>query len=154
MKTTLLTFVLLIFSVNSISQDYSGLDKIKLKKAEDFKNYEEKVLAVAEYLLSGPTDENADNKIYCNRFLFRWMVGAEYSFEIGDDYSNFTKKRDELGSIYFAAMIKAAITNDAEKVEADDIVKDAKEIFIDYCANPSNNVKPNKAIKVAIEERG
>jgi hypothetical protein len=154
MKKPAFIISLLFVSLSLIAQDFSKLSEIELIKAEDYKPNEPLVLECADYILSQPYKTNELNKLTCVQFIMRWMEGTpDFTFNIGSDFVDFCVKDTELGSVYMASMAKAATDKGFEDKSSEGITSSARELFLDYCSVPENNVKKNKAIKKALKER-
>lgn len=58
-----------------------------------------------------------------------------------------------LGTLYMASLAKAAVSNQFKDKSSEAMSTNARKIFLNYCSNPENNVKLNKAIKKALKEK-
>lgn len=154
MKKLFVLQLLFIIPLCLFAQDYSQLSEIKLNIADDYKNNEAKVMDCANFILSQPYEINEMNKVYCLQFIMRWMEGTpDYTFSIGADFVDLCKEDVKLGSLYMVSLSKAALSNKEQDKTPEDFNSAAKNIFLDYCANPDNNVKKNKGIKKALKQR-
>ena len=153
MKFTLIALLIIGTTTFLSAQDYSKLEDIKLEESEDFVNNESKVKECAEFILDSPVTEERENKNYCTQFILRWMDGTNYTFELGSDFLDLTNRDSELTMIYLASLAKAALDYDDSTVFPNKINKDAKNIFLDYCEKPQNNVKISRKIKKELKKR-
>jgi len=78
---------------------------------------------------------------------------ADYSFSIGTDFIELCKGNKDLGTIYMACLVNVATSSEYSNKSSVALSKNAKEVFLDYCAKKTNNVKYNKAIKKALKKR-
>ncbi len=154
MKKSALLLLLLVLTLGAFSQDYSKLKDVTFSSPADYKNGEAKVEECARYILNQSYKENELNKMYCIQFIMKWMEGTpDYTFALGSDFADFCKNDTELGSVYMASLSIAAVDKNSDSKSADELTLKAREIFIDYCADPAHKVKKNKAIKKAIESQ-
>lgn len=154
MKTPLV-FVFLLF-VNSLlfGQVFTNLDKVELKGPSDYSENEALVLECADYMLYSPVKENETNKLYAIQFIMRWMEGTpDHSFTIGPDFLELTEGKAELSGLYLASLVKASIDHSSKELFQDELNEIAKELFLDYCADPKNKVRKTKELKKIIKER-
>lgn len=149
MTTLLLAFVSL--SLTTFAQRAADIPSLTFKSAEDYQKYESEVLKSANFILQTPVTEAALKRSKHTVFIMKWMEGTpDYTFNLGEDFMRLTKGNDELPSVYLSAMVKAALDN---KVDDEAIDPIAKKLFLDYCANESNNVKYNRKVKKMIKAR-
>ncbi|MEZ5069913.1 MAG: hypothetical protein R2751_02825 [Bacteroidales bacterium] len=154
MKKTLLTIAFLLTSMWAFNQDFTSLADIAFNNAEDYRTKEALVKECASFILSQPYKSEEQNKLYGIQFILRWMEGTpDYMFSLGQDYSDLCKNDLELSTTYLAALALAAVDPAVVDKSSDNLSKQAKEFFLDYCARPENKVKTNRSIKKALEEK-
>jgi len=78
---------------------------------------------------------------------------ASYTFSLGNDFIRLTDGNKDLSAVYLASLTKAAIDNNGQPTDPESLTTRGHEIFLDYCADTANGVKPNKAIKKALKKR-
>ncbi len=151
MKKQIITIVLLALTAISLkAQDHTNLPALKFEKAEDFSALESKVLESATYLFDHPVTDKQENRSTASANVLVWMIGTpDYTFELGEDFTDFSKGPDYLGGLYMASLVKAALENNALTPSA--INERGRYIFLMYCKDPKNNVKQNKSIKKALK---
>jgi len=99
-------------------------------------------------------EANELGKVQCLQFIMRWMEGTpDYTFGIGPDFVDFCGKDLNLSGVYMAALTSAAVSEKFEDKSSEQLSANAREIFLDYCADPAHGVKPNKAVKNALKSR-
>lgn len=129
-----------------LAQDFSTLEDITFKNKEDYKVQEPLVLKCANFFLASPLSENYLDKNKALGFIMRWMEGTpDYHFGLGMEFVELTKGDMVLPSAFMAALAKAAITGNY--ADSNKQMEAGIKIFIDYCKDPKNKVKHNKAIK-------
>ena len=154
MKKFIFLFVLAGLQVGVFAQDFSKLADIQLVKPGDYKSAEIQVGKCADYILGQALDANELNKLQCLQFIMRWMEGTpDYTFAIDSDFVNFCGKDVSLSGVYMAALSSAAVSEKFTDKSPEKLTANARELFLDYCANPANKVKQNKAVKTALKER-
>ncbi len=135
------------------AQDFKKIKRIEMQTLEEYKDREEEALQCAEYILSNPIDESQEQLI-CLQFVMKWMEGTHIKFVV--DMANmpgYSEKNSALLGIHLAALTKAALVDEEVANDPDRIQAEAKELYLDYCANKKNKVKMNKELKKEIKAR-
>ncbi len=147
--TLLFTFTFITFS--SFAQSAADIPSLTFKSEEDYRKYEGEVLKSADLVLNTPLNEREKVRERAVRFILRWMEGTpDYSFALGEDFINLTKGNEDLPGVYLSALVKAALDN---RINGEAINAQGRELFLDYCANENNKVKPNKKVKKLLKAR-
>jgi len=155
MKKSIYLIAFILFSLNSFGQNFSELNKQKLKTPQDFKQAESSVLNAANYLFKMPYSKNDVNRLYAIQYILKWMEGTpDYTFNIDSKAMTLTKGSDKLLSMYFAAMTKAVLDSKGTKLTKAEVYNKSEGYLIDYCANLNNNIKPSKTLKKLIKKKG
>ena len=148
-----LLFVLFSFSSFICSaQDFSQFQSIPLKKSEDCKNAQPKVVECANYLLSQPAVEDL-NSLNAIRFIMAWMEKTpDFSFQLGGDVFASVASDTNLVARYLAAQSLVAINkgsiSDQQEFKNEYII-----IFLSYCEKPENKVKMNSKLKKIVKAK-
>jgi hypothetical protein len=147
MKNVLLLFLLLSAGVAS-AQDYS----VPVSTTAECKKAEPEVLLAAKLILSKPL-ENAEAK-KAEAFVLSWMTNCEYSFEIGGNITNLSKKENsKLLFVYMAAQAKFVLENPEKSKDKEAMAEAAYTALADYAANTANGVKLTKDVKRLIDAK-
>lgn len=154
MKHFLTTVIVLTVINISFSQNFSELNNYEFPNAESYKAEENKVLLCTDYLFNNPANKAKNNRLIAIQYIIKWMSGTpDYTFEIGTKALDLTKGSTDLFGLYMAAITKVALQNTDKKLDVNQIHEQAQNILVEYCANPDNNIKPNKAIKKILKKQ-
>ena len=141
--TTLL--VILLFSMSSYAQNFSGLDGSSMKTAKDYNDAEGKVLECSNYLLSTPVDMDKLSRGTIINYVVKWMQGTpKQTFSVDEEVNALTRESNDMFMLYFVAMAKAVLDNPTKDLSEDEIHEIATDHLIDYCLKPENNLPPTK----------
>jgi len=152
MKKTLLLALLLLTNTLIFAQDFRSLADIKFATAEECRTYNAKALEAANHILSTPVNGSDVNRLSAMSFLIKWMSAtADYSFELGAEITKYGKEEDMLVGVYMACLTKFSMDNPDKAKDSKEVKLGATKLFADYCANSSNNVRTNKALKKLLE---
>lgn len=155
-KHLLLGFMLFLIAGTAMSQDYSKLSKIKLKKADDYAQYDSLVLECANYIMGSSMEENMKDMNHLNalQFMMRWMQGTpDYTFMIDESTTKVMKNNDEALLILLSAFMKYTLENKEAAKDPGNMKYNAFLLFANYCENPDNKVKQTKEIKRLINAK-
>lgn len=146
---------LLYFTVGTAyTQVYSKLKKINFTAHSDYVKSEPLVMECVDFVLDGPPKENETDKEDASKFIIRWMEGTpDHTFTIASDFTDLTGGREDLSGLYFASLVKATIENKSKSLYLDEVNIKARDIYLDYCADPENKVRNTKAVKKLLKER-
>jgi hypothetical protein len=154
MKNLKVTALVFLVSMATWAQDYTGLSAIQMTNFEQYKSAEPKVLECCNYLFANPLNSNDANRVQATQFIVRWMEGTpDYSFEIDETVATLTEGRKDLIPLFLAAMTKVQLSQTDKVLSEEEIKEQSINIFIDYCAEPKNEVKPTKEVKRILKER-
>lgn len=151
-KFAFLSFILVTaLTAKAQLPDY---DNIKLGNATECKAAEGAALTAAKYLFTTPfSDENLP-RVKSLKFIIQWMSATpDYKFTLDKVTEKVTKGNDNLMGLYMAGMTKYVLENPSPEPDPDVIKVKSVEILLDYCGNPSNNMKMTKQIKSLAEAR-
>lgn len=144
----LLLFCLLISGGFASAQDYS----VPVSTTAECKKAEPEVLLAAKLILSNPL-ENAEAK-KAEAFVLSWMTNCEYSFELGGNIIDLSKKENsKLLFVYMAAQAKFILENPEKSKDKEAMTVAAYTALADYCANTANGVKLTKDVKRLIDAK-
>lgn len=140
-----LLLALILFSMNSYAQDFSGLDMNSMKTAKDYNDAEVKVLECSNYLLATPMDVDKLSRGTIINYVVKWMEGTpRQTFSVDDEVNALTRESNDRFMLYFVAMAKAVLDNPSKDLSEDEIHEIATNHLIDYCLKPENNLPPTK----------
>ena len=100
-----IAFSLCLFFVGSLAcaQDFEVPEDIHLKKAEDFKRYEEDIVACAHWLLETPINTQEQKRAKANAFMMQWLIGSpSVSIELNAGIMTFMESSPELVIIFMS----------------------------------------------------
>ncbi len=147
----LFAFFLIVNVANA--QNFIGLQDVEMEELEDYEAREGLVLDCADFLLEQPFDEFERDRARCAAFLIRWMEGTDIKFVLGDDFVKLSDGSEESLPVYLAALVKAALSDEKTAEDSDRINEEARELFLDYCADESHNLKPNRYTRKLLKQR-
>lgn len=154
MKKFILVIIVQMLIGNVIGQDFSKLDAVKFQTAQDYKKAESTVLECSNYLLNNPAKQNESNRMYAIQYILKWMGGTpDYTFSIGEETVELTKGDENLLPIYLAALTKTVLENPTKTFTENEMFQNAKELLVNYCSKPENEIKASKPIKKILKER-
>ncbi|WP_417601136.1 hypothetical protein [Owenweeksia hongkongensis] len=153
MKKTIGVLMLVLIAFTGYSQDFEALPDMEFETKEDYKNHEAEVQECANYILNQNVVDNELNRLTCTAFMMDWMEGTpDYTFSIGSEFMDYCKGQIALQNVYMASLVKVALDGEPG-ADPQQISDNAREIFLDYCADENNKVKKNRAIKKALKAR-
>lgn len=152
MKNLLFLFFFLL-GAQSLWAQLPDFNSIPLDKKEDYNGAaDEAALKAARYLLSSPMDKEDIDRLRSTAYVIRWMTGTpNYTFSLGGQVMRFTKKNDDLLSVYMAALTRAALENKDEAKDEEKLNLRAIKLLLDYAKVKENKVKINAELRKAIE---
>ena len=143
----------LFIGIQCLAQDFTQLDPDTLMHEVDLKNAEPTVLECADYLLSNPIDQDEINRLSAFLYLFKWMEATpEYTFSYSDEAMEFTKDSEDLITMYFVCLAKAAL-EESTQLSIDEMNQRATSMIIAYCGNEDNHLKPSKKLKKLMKKQ-
>ena len=150
-----LFFLFLLFPViKSHSQDFTDLQSLEFKSNDDYKKYEHRVLDCSNYVLSVLSEDTDTNRILALQTIIKWMSGTpDYQFEIDESITSLIKKNESILGLYMASMTKFVLENKEKAAEKNEVKYNTYLILLDYCGNPTNNVKLTKELQKAIDKK-
>ena len=121
MKKASFIFLFLAFTGLSVfAQDYEYLEKVKLKNDSDFIKNEKTILDCVNFLTINRVDQAQQNRVYCNRFIYRYGTKTPFvTINVESYVTKLFKKDGSILSLYFGYWLQAAI-------EHKDKAKDSK----------------------------
>lgn len=151
-KIAFLSVFLFVVSI-AIAQDFDKIANTELKNLEDYKKAEPDVLKAADFLFRTPSKPETQNRMLAIQFVFLWMEGTDaYTFRIGEPAMTITKGSQDMLGMYFAGLTKVALENPDEKLSDTELHDKTTELLAKYCAEKSNKLKPNRALKKVIKK--
>ncbi|MCL2327681.1 MAG: hypothetical protein FWC39_04090 [Bacteroidetes bacterium] len=138
MKKLLIGFVALVFTANfCVAQDYKSLKSVVLSSQEDCTQAEQKVLEVANFLLTSPCKKDV-NTLYINDFLIDWLDKTDkYKFAVDAKFLKTIQQDVYLTARYYAALAKTALDAGFE-ISPKDLQVQAVSEFLRYSTTKSN----------------
>jgi len=111
-KTGILLFGFILLNISVYCQEYEYLEKVVLKVDSDYKKNEKTILDCMDYLTINAVDQGQNNRVYCNRFIYRYGTGTPYvSITIDSYVTKLFKKNESILSMYMGYWLKSAIQN-------------------------------------------
>jgi hypothetical protein len=140
-------------STFAISQDFHKISKAEFASLEDYKKAEPDVLKVANFLFNTPNKPETYNRAVAFAYILKWMEGTDaYTFSIGEEAMKVTKGNQDLLGMYFAGLTKTALDHPEKKLSDTEMHEKTTQLLAQYCADKSNKLKPNKALKKEIKK--
>lgn len=141
----IIVFAVMICSMNSFAQNFTGLNPDNLQSAQDYNDAEPKVLECSNYLLSNPIDVDKLSRGTILNYVVKWMEGTpRQTFSVDQEVTALTREDNDKFMLYFVAMAKAVLDNPTKDLSADEIHEIATDHLVDYCMDPKNNLPPTK----------
>lgn len=110
-RTLLFTLCLFGLSMLSHAQVFQIPDPVHLNEAEDYAQYEEDVVACANWLLSTPLNQEAQKRRESNAFLLKWLMGSpSVTIELNPRVVTFMESSPELLIIFMAGWANYVLT--------------------------------------------
>jgi hypothetical protein len=149
------SILFLIAIVNhSWSQDLLGFENTSHNDRSDFHNAEPKALEAAKFLLNTPINEPTSNRENAMKYMIMWMEGTpDYTFYIDNNIGSFTRSNNTLLVVYMACLTKNSLENPNLANNRDELKYMSVDMYMDYCLNPSNNVKSYKQLERLVKVR-
>ena len=139
-------------TMNLSAQDFSKLNEIKLTDSLSCSLAQKKVIECCDYLLANPCSENIPS-LNVMKFLIDWMGATpNYSFSFEDNVYKALKSDMSLTGRYYASLTKTAI-EDNYKANCLDLQMKAITVLLDYCEQPTNNVKITNKIQKYLDAK-
>lgn len=105
--------MVVVFSL--LSQEFEVPKDYKLEKKEDYKPYEDDVVACIEYLESTPFDKNTKTRAEASAFLLKWITGCPYiKINLNSYVMEYTQKNKDFLMTFLGGWTKYAIENPEE----------------------------------------
>lgn len=137
-----------------LSQEQTGLLGGELSTDSQIENTNSKVLKACEFLLNTPMVKKNEDRERAGGLIVKWMQSTpDYSFVINDFVHEMTKGKENLMQLYLAGLAKATLESTNPYEEQEEIQATCMHAFLDYCAEPSNNVKSTKEMKKVLDAR-
>jgi hypothetical protein len=103
-------------ALNSKGQELPNLKDIKLSKRIDFKNAENTVAKVIDYLFQTPIDSKNKARNEAGRFLVDWMNGTpDHVFYLEEKETSYFNTNSDLLLMYMASLTKFSLIQPSEK---------------------------------------
>lgn len=154
MKINVILFLLLLSAFISRGQDYSSFQSLEFKSKDDYKQYEDKVLEMATYVLSVPIDNANKNRLIALQTIINWMSGTpDYQFGIDASIEPLMKKNDEIIGLYMASMTKYSLSNKEKASDPGAVKLNSFSMLLEYCEKESNGIRKFKELDKAITAR-
>lgn len=136
------------------SQDLLGFETTSGNEKTDYKSDEPKALEAADYILSTAIDSKDVKRDQALMFMLMWMEGTpDYIFNIDEDIYLFTHSRDDILAVFMACMTRNCLENPVKAKNPAELKFMSVELFLDYCQNTSNQVKPYKQLEKLMKAR-
>lgn len=152
----LIACILFLFALvnHAWSQDLLGFENTSGNDRNDFRLAEPKALEAASFLLNTPIDNSRADREKAMKFMIMWMEGTpDYTFYIDNNIGSFTRSSNTLLVVYMACLTKNSLENPNLINEREELKYKSIEMYIDYCLNPSNNVKNYKQLEKLVKAR-
>src|ERR1051325_4309967 len=150
-------FLLFIAAVPAmVFAQTKGFDKVKVKKAEDCKKGEPKVLEAANYVLSMPLHTTDEDYFEARKLIIEWQTNTpDYTFQIDASATDISsdKENEMLLGVYLACLTKFALENPDKAKDDLQMKVGAFTLLADYVAKAENKVKATKKIKNLLDAK-
>lgn len=134
----LLNIFLCCFTLATFSQELPDLRHVKLSKKVHYKETEQLVMKVIDYLFNTPIDRKNESRRKAGNFLFDWMNGTPYYvFYLNDNESRFFNTDADLMMMYMAGLAKFTLENKTVENQKEK-VKGTYELIIPYLDQQGN----------------
>lgn len=154
MKRFLLILSLFLTAFCSYAQDFSALEQVVYKEKTEYRAYQPQIQECANYILSVPVQQDNPNRAAAMRALIVWMTGTpDHTFIVDETASKLMEKNDDVLGLYFAAMTKYMLENTDKTADPKEVKYNTVVSLLNYCENPTNNVRMTKGLKKAIAEK-
>ncbi len=140
--------------LNIWSQELLGFESISGNDRNDFIAAEPKALEAANFLLSTAIDSHKTERDKYLKFMVMWMEGTpDYVFYIDSNIGTYTHSSNSLMAIYMAGVTKLCLEKVVPAGQREELKFKAVELFLDYCTDPSKNVKPYNQLEKLLKAR-
>ena len=147
LKNIIFVLTALLFSVNAFSQNIPPVEGIKLETGDDYRNADQAVKEVSQYLLIVPVNKESNTRVKAGYFLLKWMEGTpEFNFTFNHSVLKYFEKDVDLLAIYYGAMASFALQYPSVK-NPDTITLNAVKTLIAYVNNSHNHVIAARPLK-------
>ena len=144
----LFAIILSAFILNA--QEFEVPKNYKLEKKEDYKPYENDVLAAIEYLETSPFDKNIEKRKEVNAFLLKWMTGVPYvKIEMNSYVLELTKKNKDFLMIFLGGWTRYALQNPEGNNKFDGNLAGIQNIINVYTT--ADGIKKDKKVEKLIK---
>ncbi len=151
MMKTLTSFIFVLITLSSFSQNFSQYENVYLTNAAEHRRAEPQVILACDLVLSTPIEKKNNNRSNAISFIAKWMSGtADYSFAIDETLKKITARDMDLIGVYYACISKYAIEQ-GKGTEREELKLQAYKMFATYCDNPDNNYKPRGEMKKMVD---
>jgi hypothetical protein len=150
MKTKFIVTFLAIMGMcyNVFAQDYKNLKFVTMVTNEEYTNAEAKVLECSQYVLQNQMDEHNYNWKCALQYVKKWATGTpNYSFSLNETIAKATKSDETLLDVYYSSLSKYILENKDKLKDKKEVIYQSVLQFLNYCENPTNNVKLNGDLK-------
>jgi len=155
MKKIIVTMSFLVFSILSFTQTVDIPDSYSFEKAEDYKQYEDKIIASVNWLINTPLSEQQNEREKIQKFLFTWIVGApNVTIELDEKIINFMASSPHALIIFMGGWTRQALQSGTDSKLEGNIA--GIEAVIEYYKKNKAILKKDKKIEkhITMQEEG
>ncbi len=142
----------------SHAQDFPVPANYILKAEEDYKKYEQELMATITWLEKQPINEYQEERKVANVFMMAWLTGSPYvTIELHGGVLTFSAKNADLLVTFMGGWTKYALANPEA---ADDLtaanLAGLESVIEVYQLNKGNGMKKDKAVEklIALQKDG
>ena len=152
-----LLFIAAFVSATAVvsAQGFEVPKKYKLKKAEDFANYENDFIGAYKWLMATSMGEQAEKRKEVNKFLLAWISGApNVTVEIRPEIVTFMEKNPDLLLVFMTGWAQYALST-GDKSKSAGTLNGLESVVEFYEKNKTKlNQDPNVENYVAMKADG
>ena len=151
MKTVKFKILILLLSFCSISlaQEFEVPQQVKLEKAEDYAQYNAKVIEAINWLENTPVQEDKTKRKSTSAFLMQYMTGTpDFTIEVLPFQLELTENNPDLLMSFLGGWSRFALENPSEKDNPVMANKAGiKSILKVYEKNKGNGIKKDRKVE-------
>ncbi len=145
-QIVLFSFFILIGISTSFSQELPNLKHVKLNKKAHYKDIEQLVLKVTDYLFVTPVNHKNDSRREAGQFLIKWMNGTPFdTFILEEKETNFFNTDTELMLMYMAGLTKFTLENKSITTQKEKFLG-AMKLVLPYLSKQENKKSWSKEL--------
>tara|TARA_Y100001934_G_C12292279_1_gene745453 strand:+ start:504 stop:1004 length:501 start_codon:yes stop_codon:yes gene_type:complete len=146
MKVFICSLFLLAFMLPAGAQEFKVPKEPKMEKAEDYKAYEEDVLACINWLSSHGPEEESSKRKKASAFLLLWLTGTPaVSMELHAEMIEYSEKNPELLILFMGGWAKYVLETGDKDATAGNVA--GLEMVINYYNQYKDQMSKDRSLK-------